>query len=178
MNALQLPFHFDATRILEEMNQFNKEDYYDISNPSVVLETLWSKHLIEPVGGPDQIPEFSPNEALKQCPYLLSILDSFQCDKETFRIHTLEAKTTIKPHRDIGFSFEQGKIRIHIPVKTNDQVKIIVNGEHINMRAGECWYCNFDEVHEVQNNSDEARTHLILDFIVNDWFRAIFNSCQ
>jgi len=174
MNALQLPFKFDASLILRDINQFKKEDYYDIYNPSVALETLWSKHLIEPIGGPDRPPEFLPNEALRRSPYLLSILDTFKCNKETFRIHTLEAGATIKPHRDIGYSFEQGLIRIHIPVVTNDQVRLAVNGERINMRAGECWYCNFNDVHEVANNSDEPRTHLILDCVVNDWFKAIF----
>ena len=99
MNALQLPFTFDAELILEEINQFKKEDYYEIYNPSVLQETLWSKHLIEPIGTPDQAPTFHPNEALKKCPYLLSILDSFQCNKETFRIHTLAAKANIKTHR-------------------------------------------------------------------------------
>jgi mannose-6-phosphate isomerase-like protein (cupin superfamily) len=175
MNALQLPFKFDATLILQEISQFKKEDYYDIYNPSVGLETLWSKHLIEPIGGPDQAPEFFPNEALLKCPYLLTILETFKCKKETFRIHTLESNAAIKPHRDIGFSFEDGFIRIHIPVQTNDQVQLIVNNEHIKMSAGECWYCNFNEVHEVKNKSNEPRTHLILDCIVNDWFKDVFS---
>jgi mannose-6-phosphate isomerase-like protein (cupin superfamily) len=178
MNALQLPFKFDAALILEEINQFKKEEYYDIYNTSVTLETLWSKHLIEPIGSPDQVPEFFPNEALQKCPYLLAVLETFECRKETFRIHTLEAKANIKPHRDLGYCFEQGLIRIHIPVETNDQVQLIVNDEHIKMKAGECWYCNFNEIHEVKNNSDEPRTHLILDCVVNDWFTAVFNKTE
>jgi hypothetical protein len=68
-----------------------------------------------PIGSPDQAPEFLPNEALQKCLYLLSVLETFQCKKETFRIHTLNAKAHIKPHRDIGYCFEQGLIRIHIP---------------------------------------------------------------
>jgi len=99
-----------------------------------------------------------------------------KCRKETFRIHTLEAKANIKPHRDNGYSFEQGLVRIHIPIETNDKVKLLVNGEPIKMKPGECWYCNFSEIHEVKNDSDEARTHLILDCIVNDWFKEVFRS--
>ncbi len=174
MNALQLPFTFNAALIQEEINQFKKEDYYDIYNPSVMLETLWSKHLIKPVGGPDEIPEFLPNEALQKCPYLLSVLETFQCRKETFRIHTLEPKASIRPHKDLGYSFEQGLVRIHIPVRTNDNVYLLVNGERIKMNAGECWYCNFNEIHEVKNNSDEPRIHLIMDCVVNDWLKEVF----
>jgi len=176
MNALQLPFNFNTALMLEEINQFKKEEYYDIYNPSVTLKTLWSKHLIEPAGGPDKVPEFFPNEALQKCPYLLRVLNTFQCKKETFRIHTLEAGANIKAHRDIGYSFEQGLMRLHIPVETNDQVYLIVNGERINMKAGECWYCNFNETHEVKNNSDSSRTHLILDCVVNDWFKTVFST--
>lgn len=176
MNALRLPFNFDTARILNEIAQFKKEEYYDIYNTSVTLETLWSKHLIAPKGGPDQAPIFLPNEALKRCPYLLSVLETFQCKKETFRIHTLNAGAIIKPHRDVGYSFEHGLIRIHIPILTNDKVQIIVNNEEIKMKAGECWYCNFNEIHEVNNNSDEPRTHLIMDCVVNDWMKGIFNN--
>lgn len=176
MNALQLPFTFDTAIILEEINQFSKEDYYDIYNTSVALKTLWSKHLIEPKGSPEKAPVFLPNEALQKCPYLLSVLETFQCNKETFRIHTLNAKAIIKPHRDIGYCLEQGLVRIHIPIVTNEKVQIIVNNEEVVMKAGECWYCNFNEFHEVHNNSDLPRTHLILDCVVNDWMKELFNT--
>ena len=178
MNALQLPFHFNVEKILEEIHQFNKEAYYDIYNTSVELKTLWSKHLIMPVGGPYKAPEFLPNEALQKCPYLLTVLETFQCKKETFRIHTLDAKAHIRPHRDIGYCFEQGKIRLHIPLVTNDQVQLLVNNERINMQPGECWYCNFNEVHEVKNDSDQPRTHLIMDCVVNDWMKDVFKKAM
>ena len=174
MNALQLPFNFDVEQILKEINLFTQKDYYDIYNTSVELKTLWSKHLIEPKIGDDNLPHFFPNEALKQSPYLQSVLDTFQCDKETFRIHTLDAKANIRPHRDIGYSLELGMIRLHIPIITNKDVQLIVNDENIVMNPGECWYCNFNEVHEVKNNSDHPRTHLIMDCRVNEWVKKLF----
>lgn len=178
MNALKLPFTFDPVRMQQEINQFKQEDYYDIYNPSVTLKTLWSKHLIEPVGSPDTEVEFVPNKALQQSPYLLGVLDTFKCRKETFRIHTLEAGAKIKPHRDVCYSFEHGLIRIHIPVETNNQVLLLVNAERITMKPGESWYCNFNEIHEVQNNSDRSRTHLIMDCVVNDWFSQVFEEAK
>jgi hypothetical protein len=178
MNALQLPFNFDAAIILKEISQFTKEDYYDIYNTSVEVETLWSKHLIEPKIGSDNLPHFHTNEALKKSPYLLSILDTFQCKKETFRIHTLNAKAHIRPHREMGYCLEKGIIRIHIPIVTYAKVELLVNNERINMKVGECWYCNFNEKHEVKNNSELSRTHLIMDCIVNDWVKEMFkNKC-
>lgn len=176
MDSLKLPFLFDTSVIEKEIAQFSKSDYYDIYNPSVALETLWSKHLIEPIGSPSDIPCFLPNEALKKCPYLLSILNTFQCEKETFRIHILDPGASIKPHRDIGYRFEDGKIRIHIPVQTNEKVQLLLNNSLVKMEMGECWYCNFHVKHEVNNNSNVPRVHLIMDCIVNDWFEEIFNA--
>ena len=36
----------------------------------------------------------------------------------------MDPGAAIKPHKDTGFSFEQGKVRIHIPIQTNDKVEI------------------------------------------------------
>jgi len=175
MNAIKLPFLFDTKQIKHEISQFAKEDYYDIYNPSVSLNTLWSKHFIEPINDANGLPVFLPNESLKKCPYLLSILNTFQCKKETFRIHTLDAGASIKPHRDIGYNLKNGKIRIHIPVRTNEEVQLIIENETIQMKEGECWYCNFHTTHEVHNKSNNPRTHLIIDCIVNPWLEALLN---
>ncbi len=178
MNAIKLPFNFDTSIIKRELAQFSKEDYSDIYNPSVTLETLWLKHFIEPKGGPDVPIEFFPNESLKKCPYLLSIFNTFQCRTETFRIHTLDAGASIKPHRDSGYSFEHGKVRLHIPVQTNDKVEILLNNKSVNMKEGECWYCNFNIVHEVHNHGNTPRIHIILDCLVNDWLEEVFSTAS
>ena len=176
MNSLKLPFQFDVAKIKEELAQFTKADYSDIYNPSVTLETLWLKHFIEPVGGPHELVKFVPNEALKKCPYMLSIFETFKCRVETFRIHTLDPGASIKPHIDSGYSFEQGKIRLHIPIQTNEQVEILLWDEPVKMKEGECWYCNFNIRHEVHNHSDQARVHIILDCLVNEWLEDIFSA--
>lgn len=176
MNTLKLPFEFDVSAIKKEIEDFSKSDYYDIYNPSVELETLWAKHLIEPVGGPNDVIRFLPTNVLKRCPYLLSVFNTFQCQVETFRIHALDPGAGIRPHRDIGYSFEHGKVRLHIPVQTNDKVELLLENTPVKMKEGECWYCNFHVLHEVRNNSDQPRIHLIIDCIVNDWVEGIFNS--
>lgn len=176
MKSLKLPFQFDAEKLREELSQFTKSDYYDIYNPSVTLETLWSIELISPRRVSDTEFEFNPNENLKKCPHLLSIFNTFQCSVETFRIHALDAGAGIRPHRDNGFSLEHGKVRIHVPIKTNDKVEILLEGEPVKMKEGECWYCNFHIKHEVHNRGDEERVHLIIDCMVNDWVTDLFES--
>lgn len=176
MNSIKLPFQFDTSIIKQELSQFTKTDYSDIYNPSVTLETLWLKHFIEPKRESEDIIKFYPNEALKKCPYMLSIFETFRCDVETFRVHTLDPGASIKAHRDSGYSFEHGKVRLHIPIVTNDKVEILLNGEPVKMKEGECWYCNFHIVHEVHNHSEQPRVHIILDCMVNDWLTDVFNS--
>lgn len=174
MNAFKLPFSFDAVKIKEELLQFSKTEYSDIYNPSVTLETLWLKHFIEPRRITDDEIVFEPNDALNKCPYLLSIFKTFNCRVETFRVHTLDPQASIKPHRDIGYSIEYGKVRLHIPIQTNDKVDILLENKRVPMKEGECWYCNFHILHEVHNRSDQPRVHLILDCIVNDWLEEMF----
>lgn len=174
MNALKLPFEFDVEIIKKELSQFSKTDYQDIYNSSVMLETLWLIHFIEPIIGEDGLPIFLPNDALKKCPYLLSIFEKFECPVETFRIHTLDGGASIMKHRDTGYSFEHGKVRLHIPVFTNEKVEMLVDDQPIPMKVGECWYCNFHLEHEVKNNSDQQRAHIIIDCLVNDWLTGVF----
>lgn len=176
MHSLKLPFEFDASVLRSELAQFAKSDYRDIYNPSVMLETLWLIELISPKrkAGMDSEVVFLPNENLKKCPHLLSIFNTFQCSVETFRIHTLDAGASIKPHRDTGFCFEHGKIRLHVPIKTNDNVEILLENKNVKMKEGECWYCNFNILHEVHNKGEEARIHLIIDCMVNDWVKDLF----
>ena len=178
MNALKLPLQFAPDVMKKELAQFSRKDYQDIYNPSVQLETLWLKHFIEPTLGPDGLPVFLPNAALKKCPYLKAVYEMFLCQVETFRVHTLDPGASIQKHTNSGYSFEHGKVRLHIPVQTNDQVEIILNGEHIRMQPGECWYCNFHLEHEVRNNSKEPRIHIILDCIVNDWLTHVFKQVE
>ena len=178
MKSLKLPFEFDASIIKQEIAQFSKSEYSDIYNPSVTLETLWLKHLIVPIGSPEKGVTFVPTDSLKKCPYLLSIFNTFECQTETFRIHTLDGGASIKPHHDSGYSFEQGKVRLHIPIQTNDQVEILLENERVLMKEGECWYCNFNILHEVHNKSDEPRVHLILDCMVNDWMKGVFATAK
>ena len=174
MNALKLPFEFDVDLIKKELAQFSKTEFQDIYNPSVQLETLWLKHFIEPIIGDDGLPVFLPNDALKKCPHLLSIFETFQCNVETFRMHTLDPGASIQKHRDTGYSYEHGQVRLHIPVQTNDKVQILVDDQPVPMKIGECWYCNFHIEHEVRNNSNQSRVHIILDCIVNDWLTGVF----
>lgn len=113
---------------------------------------------------------------LDQCPYIKELLDHFQCPLLAVRLLKLNAGAVIKEHRDAELHFEKGEIRIHIPVKTNEQVEFYLDNEKMQLKEGDCWYMNFNLPHRLANNSNEDRIHLVIDAVANDWVKELFNS--
>ena len=93
------------------------------------------------------------------------ILDSFKSRITRVRLAYLTAGFTIKPHVDYDPSYIT---RYHIPLITNEDVLMGFthkNEDHVfNMPAdGSVYFFNSGIKHWVENNSDEARLHLIID---------------
>jgi hypothetical protein len=64
----------------------------------------------------------------------------------------------------------QGKMlrivqRIHIPVFTNSNVTVMINNEKFFMELVNIYNFNNTMIHAVNNNSNENRIHLIIDYI-------------
>lgn len=78
----------------------------------------------------------------------------------------LKKESKITPHVDNGEGLELSK-RTHIGVITNPLVTFIVGGEEKYMKEGEIWEINNQNVHSVENNSDEDRIHFIIDYQIN-----------
>ncbi len=57
--------------------------------------------------------------------------------------------------------------RVHIPITSSDKVVFVVGGEEKNMLVGEFWEINNALSHSVENQGDEDRIHLIIDWMPN-----------
>jgi len=121
---------------------------------------------------------FKDTPLLGQCPYFQEVLDSFQFEKNAVRLMKLDAHAVIKPHHDHELNFEQGEVRIHIPVVTNPELKFYLEDERVVMEEGSCWYLNLSLTHSVRNDGDTPRVHLVIDGIVNDWLKDYFQNPQ
>lgn len=108
---------------------------------------------------------------LIRCPAIASIFNQLPCPIKAARLMRLKAGAEIKPHRDHGLSIEYGEARLHVPIHTSDAVSFFVDNKKIPMRAGELWYFNADQIHEVYNHGSEDRINLVIDCVVNDWLR-------
>ncbi|MFT5504505.1 MAG: hypothetical protein ACI845_004254 [Gammaproteobacteria bacterium] len=82
----------------------------------------------------------------------------------------LSGRGKIDQHTDGLFSLLKCH-RIHIPVKTNDEVVFTIGGEEKVLKEGEMWEINNATLHAVENRSDESRIHLIIDWVPNSTVR-------
>lgn len=76
----------------------------------------------------------------------------------------------IPPGGKIPVHFDKSKIlqevhRCHIPIRTNESVRFLVEGKPIPVHEGEAFELNNTLYHGVFNDSDVPRTHLVFDYL-------------
>ncbi|HMK24801.1 MAG TPA: aspartyl/asparaginyl beta-hydroxylase domain-containing protein [Chitinophagaceae bacterium] len=179
---LQLPFHFDVKKMLKELQQMDSSAW-KLHYQKLHYEGDWTALPLRSVNGdagnifvsPENNPEYKDTVFLEPCVYFREVLSSFKCPLLAVRLLKLNAGAVIKEHTDAELCFEMGEIRIHIPVVTNNEVEFYLDKERMNVKEGECWYMNFNLPHSVNNKSNAARIHLVVDAKVNDWVRELFS---
>tara|TARA_R100000315_G_C5086101_1_gene49693 strand:- start:149 stop:511 length:363 start_codon:yes stop_codon:yes gene_type:complete len=117
---------------------------------------------------------------------VLEMLDKLPCKFERVRFMKLEAGKVIGKHTDkidkqIGFG-DGDIIRIHMPIRTNDQVVFTLyestkdkDGTEYNLKTGHYYYTDVTKAHAVRNTSDIDRIHLVADCYSNEKMRALLN---
>jgi Aspartyl/Asparaginyl beta-hydroxylase len=182
LKYLQLPFYFDAELLREAVDHLsgtNWQMHYQVRH----YEGEWSAIPLRSPGGKADDIIVSPTDDtpyrdtifLKSSPYLQQVLQTFKCPLKAVRLLKLNAGAVIKPHRDAELNYEHGEIRLHIPLVTHEDVEFYLDDERMQLKAGECWYMNFNLPHHINNRSTVNRIHLVIDAEVNDWVREIFN---
>jgi len=176
---LKLPFRFDKNRLLESLQQIDVGDW--VSHPNVnAYKGGWLATSLRSTTGKTKeivaIEEhtYQDTPLLKKSPYIQELLKTFQTTIEAVRYMNLRADSIIQEHCDRGSCYDDGLIRIHIPITTNDKVAFNLNGESHNMQIGECYYIDANTPHSVKNLGDSDRVHLLIDCHVNEWVEAIF----
>jgi aspartyl/asparaginyl beta-hydroxylase (cupin superfamily) len=94
------------------------------------------------------------------------------------RFLNLHAGSVIKEHKDAELAFEKGEARLHFPVITNAGVEFYSERERIFLNEGDCWYLNANLPHNVSNNSNSDRIHLVIDCKVNNWLTNLINTSE
>jgi hypothetical protein len=118
--------------------------------------------------------DFVDTPLLDHCPAFAAVLRALHCPLRSVRLMRLAPGSVIKEHTDPDLGFEDGFVRLHVPVATHERVDFFLNGSRVAMEAGSCWYLRLSDPHRVVNGGPSARVHLVIDGVVNDWVSAMF----
>lgn len=78
----------------------------------------------------------------------------------------LPSRSIIGPHVDNQDAYFDLVKRTHLAIITDDEVRFIVGGEDKNIKEGEIFEINNNQkLHEVKNNSEIDRIHLLADWL-------------
>lgn len=179
LNTYKLPLCFDPQLLKFDLEKVSQDDWIPHFNTRY-YEGEWSAVALRSVGGvsgqiypdPTAQDKFADTVVLERCANIRAVLAQFQCPLQSVRLLRLRPGSVIREHKDFNLGYEDGEIRIHIPVQTNEGVGFFLNGERLLMNEGECWYINFNLPHRVENFGETDRIHLVVDCVVNDWLRS------
>lgn len=185
LTGLTFPFQFDPVLLQADLAKIGTEDWVPHYNESdyggdwrgVALRssTGSSRHLC---ANPAGIPVFVNTHMLEICPYFQRILAVFECPLKTVRLLSLAPRSFIREHCDNALGYEDGEIRIHIPIQTGPHVEFFLEGERLLLAEGGCYYVNVSLRHRVINRGPGERIHLVIDVKVNDWVRDLVRRCS
>lgn len=182
LSAVRLPIRFAAPALQQDLAQFTGEDWMPHFNTSY-YEGDWSGIALRSVGGvarqlypdPTARQEYADTSNLDLCPNARAALATFECPLLAARYLRLGAGASIREHKDFNLGYEDGEVRVHVPVQSNLEVEFVLEGRAIEM-GGEAWYLDLNLPHAVANRGTEDRIHLVVDCVVNDWLRSLLEA--
>jgi hypothetical protein len=176
LSRVRLPLAFDPAPLQADLDRLEDDEWVAHFN-TAIYEGDWSGIALRSVGGkpaqlyPDPMAQgaFADTEVLVRCPALAAAVAHFECDLLAVRLLRLGPGARIGEHRDYRLGHADGEIRIHVPVTDSPDVEFLVDGDPVEMGAGEAWYLDLNLPHSVTNHGGDARVNLVVDCVVNPW---------
>jgi len=106
--------------------------------------------------------QMAPTEWLAAMPYLQQVLAGFGVVWSRSRLMRLAPGAGVPEHADINYHWHT-RVRLHIPIFTEPQVRFHCDGESVHMAAGEAWIFDNWRRHHVENRASVERIHLVAD---------------
>ena len=171
-SVCQLEPEFDSTRLREDLAKVLPEEWFAHYNPAD-HQGDWQLAALMSAGGFQEnifaasIPDIcQATPLLERCAYFREVIGNIPMVKASVRLMKLEAGAQILEHSD---SLGDQEARIHIPITTSPDVQFYLEGNRVEMESGSCWFLDFRRPHQVLNQGDSSRTHLVIDAIRNRW---------
>ncbi len=182
-DRLRLPFAFDPDLLQRDLNgllsttdwiaHFVKQNYEGDWSVIPLRAKAGATHPVMMIFSDPATKAFEDTPMLGRCPYVQEVLAVFQCPLLAVRLMQLAPGSVIKEHTDFDLDFDQGVVRIHIPIATNADVDFRLSRRRVVMDPGSSWYLRLSDPHSVANRGTTSRVHLVIDAVVNDWIAAI-----
>jgi hypothetical protein len=182
-DRLRLPLDFEPEQLAADMARISSGGWiahfvtqnYDGDWSAIPLRgPAGARHPVQSIYSDPSCTDFADTALLGAAPYMRALLGRFACPLQAVRLMRLAPGSLIKEHHDHDLCFEDGTVRIHVPVTTNDGVDFRLNGVRCVMPAGSTWYLRLSDPHSVANRGPSDRVHLVIDAVVNDWVAALF----
>ena len=79
-----------------------------------------------------------PTDYLKSCPYLMEVLRCIGGVWGRSRLMKLSGQAEVTPHIDTNYYWRE-RMRVHVPIVTQPNVRFYCGEQDMHMPAGECW---------------------------------------
>lgn len=117
---------------------------------------------------------YRPTPLLDRLPYMRRLLDGLGGVKHSVRLLALEPGGRVAEHRDAQVGFAWGLLRLHVPITTNPEVELWLDGQRLAWEPGWLWYADWSRPHSLHNGGDTTRVHLVIDVAIDDRLLALF----
>jgi hypothetical protein len=158
---VRLPYRFDTPQLTREVLAFDESEWlphvqgYE-GNTAIPLISLRGE-MNDDFNGPMGI-----TEKLRRSPYIMQVLATLDEVFGRSRLMGLAPHCSVPEHRDVNYHW-YSRVRIHIPVITDEKVLFYCGARHVHMAAGEAWIFDSWKRHRVDNGSELNRVHLVID---------------
>jgi hypothetical protein len=184
-DRLRLPFTFDPDLLARDLRglsavgwteHFVRQNYDGDWSVIPLRGAASAKHPVMMIYSDPTCTDFADTPMLAACPYFRQVLDTFKTPLLAVRLMRLTPGSVIKEHNDMDLSFEDGTVRIHVPVVTNAGVEFYLNRSRVVLDAGSAWYLRLSDPHSVVNGGSSDRVHMVIDAEVNRWVADILTT--
>ena len=147
----QINVKFDPSMLLKEFERIYADRY----------EKIYSKN-----NSWKGVTIFSHGSRLEldELPELESLANNF--GKENIlgiSYFNLETNSTLHEHRDMNGNLFFGVVRVHVPLKTNDQAFMFIEKVKYHLPLGTAWALDTSGLHALANGALSNRIHLVID---------------
>ena len=166
---IRLPQQFDAERLREEVaaipeSAWNPHPQGFPGNSALLLIARDGNPRNDALAGP-----MLPTPNLAALPYLQQVLATFSTTFGRTRLMRIDGNAEANWHMDAHYYWHQ-RVRLHVPIQTNEAVRFHCGDADVHMRAGESWIFDTWRMHNVFNPHPDRRIHLVADTVGSAFF--------